>query len=234
MDDLEKFAWSNDAIKQASKLAANATTPRTLYVRRQVLNGKDIQKWAKAQGFKTTLKPSDMHVTIAYSKTPVDWVKIGAAYVPTGLDGKPLTDLIVPEGGPRVIETFGKPGEECVVLAFSSPDLKWRHEWIRDCGAHWSYADYTPHITLTYKKGDVDLGGIEPYQGEIVLGPEIWQEVKSGWSDNLVENKRGKASVQKRNGRGGNGHRKAKRVRNVRAHSHEGKKRRPVRTRYDG
>src|SRR5690606_37655485 len=46
--------------------------PRTLYVRRQVVNWREIAAWAKSQGFKSTLGP-EMHVTIAHSSAAVDW-----------------------------------------------------------------------------------------------------------------------------------------------------------------
>ena len=78
------------------------TTPRSLYVRRDVLNPKDIMKWAKAQGFATVVP--DMHVTVMYSKQPVDWIKVGADEFRSSEDGT----LSIAPGGPRVVERFGK------------------------------------------------------------------------------------------------------------------------------
>jgi phage-related protein (TIGR01555 family) len=48
---------------------ADATRPRSLYVRRDVVNSREIEKWAKSQGFASVIP--DMHVTVLYSKSPV-------------------------------------------------------------------------------------------------------------------------------------------------------------------
>ena len=45
----------------------------SLYVSRPVLNADEIIAWAKSVGFKTTLPAEDMHVTVCYSKEPVNW-----------------------------------------------------------------------------------------------------------------------------------------------------------------
>lgn len=145
--------------------------PRTLYVRRNVLNAKDIIRWAKAQGFETTLPESDLHVTIAFSRQPVDWFKVGTSWSPK---------VEVSAGGPRAMEEFG----EAKVLLFASSDLTWRHDEIREAGASWDHPEYQPHITISY--GDAP-DGVEPYQGPIILGPEIFEEVKEDWQESIVE-----------------------------------------------
>ena len=45
-------------------------------------------------------------------------------------------------------------------------------------GASHDYPDYQPHISLTGEP--VNLDGVEPYRGEIVLGPEVFAEVDEG------------------------------------------------------
>lgn len=144
--------------------AANDAEPRTLYVRRSVKNAADIIVWARGQGFETTLPADAMHVTIAFSRAPVDWMKIGEAWA---------SELKIAAGGPRLMERFG----DATVLLFKASELEWRHEAIREAGASWDHPEYQPHITISYGfKGDLDT--IEPYQGEIVLGPEIFEEVE--------------------------------------------------------
>ena len=110
--------------------AADAA-PRTLYVRRDVLNAAEIIAWAKGQGFTTTLPADDLHVTIAFSRTQIDWMKVGEAW--SFGDGKGR--LTVNPGGPRMMERFG----EATVLLFSSSDLQWRHMAIREAGASWDH-----------------------------------------------------------------------------------------------
>ena len=150
--------------------------PRTLYVYRRVLNAKAIVAWAKRQGFASTLKPSDMHVTIIYSKEPVDWIKAGTEWSRND-DGK----LTIPAGGPRVVEPLGPKG--AVVLHFASNDLIWRHEDImRRTGASWDWDDFQPHITITYEgAADVDFSKIAPFTGKIELGEEVFEAVVEDW-----------------------------------------------------
>ena len=154
---------------------ASDAKPRTLYVHRKVKNAKDIIKWAKSQGLDTTLEADSLHVTIAFSRTPIDWMKIGEAW---------SSELKVAEGGPRLVEKFEGGA---VVLAFKSHELDWRHRSIIEEGASWDWTDYQSHITITYDPGKVKIEEIEPYQGEIVLGPEIFEEVDENWKDKVSE-----------------------------------------------
>lgn len=145
--------------------AANDAAPRTLYVSRKVVNAAEIIRWAKGQGFKTTIPANDLHVTIAYSRTPVDWMKIGEAW---------QSELKLAAGGPRLMEQFG----EARVLLFKASELEWRHEAMESAGASWDHEEYQPHITISYDPGSPDLADVEPYQGEIILGPELFAEVE--------------------------------------------------------
>jgi len=141
--------------------------PRTLYVRRDVVNAAEITAWAVAQGLTDIL--TDLHVTIVYSRTPIDWMKAG-----NGWDGDDKGQITIPPGGPRVVEPLGGI---TAALLFASTTLQWRHESvIREAGASHDFAEYVPHISLT--KAEADLSTVEPYRGKIVLGPEIFEEVK--------------------------------------------------------
>lgn len=152
---------------------------RTLYVSRKVLNAGAIIDWAKAQGFETTLPAEDLHVTVAYSKTPVDWMAVAQAWT-----NKPNGNLTSSAGGPRLVEQFG---EGAIVLLFNNTELTWRHQDILDAGGSWDFPEYQPHITFTYQPGSVDLAQVEPYRGVIELGPEIFEEITPSWSDDLNE-----------------------------------------------
>ena len=148
-----------------SRSATNDATPRTLYVHRRVENASDLIARAKSQGFKNTLPADDMHVTVAYSRTPVDWMAAGEAW-----DEK----VEIASGGPRVMEQFG----EARVLLFASSSLKWRHDQFKEVGASWDHPEYQPHITISYDPDSPDLDNVEPYKGKIVLGPEVFSEVE--------------------------------------------------------
>ncbi|WP_309086404.1 anti-CBASS protein Acb1 family protein [Chelativorans sp.] len=151
---------------QRMQRAANDAAPRTLYVRRDVLNRAEIVRWAKSQGF-TDIVP-DLHVTIAYSREPVDWFKVGTSW---------SEKLEIAVGGPRQIERLGEDGRY-VALLITANELVWRNREIREAGASWDWPEYQPHISIQIG-GDIDLSKVEPYQGRIVLGPEIFEEVKA-------------------------------------------------------
>jgi phage-related protein (TIGR01555 family) len=172
----------NDLAKQnqrQKKLAGDArftdAKPRTLYVRRDLQNAGEFIRWAKSQGFTDIEAAADLHVTIAYSTEAVDWMKVeGDYYAPS--DTKGTGELIVPEGGPRLVEALGDAG--AIVLLFSSTSLQWRHEQIkRDTGATWDYDEFQPHVTITYKGAPPNLDKVVPYRGKLIFGPEIFEEV---------------------------------------------------------
>jgi uncharacterized protein len=178
--DLDQDPEAKAAFADRKKLIANAA-PRTLYVRRDVLNWGDLEKWAKGQGFETTVG-AEMHVTIAYSRQAVDWMKASETW-----SGDENGRLLVAPGGPRVVEPMGDGGAH--VLMFNSSDLKWRHAAIMEIGASWDYPDYQPHVTISYAP-PADLAAVVPYAGAILLGPEIFEEIDDEYRNNLTENAR--------------------------------------------
>lgn len=152
------LAAKNPIIKDAA--------PRTLYVRRDVVNVAEIRKWATAQGF-TDIVP-DLHVTIAYSRTPVDWFSVGQSWSPK---------LEIPAGGPRQMDALG-PDKKYMALLITASELVWRNKEIIEAGATWDWPEYQPHVSIQIG-GNVDLSKVEPYQGKIVLGPEMFEEVRT-------------------------------------------------------
>jgi HK97 family phage portal protein len=149
--------------------------PRTLYVSRKLLNSDEFLAWAMAQGFAPTLASDDLHVTIAYSRSPIDWMRVGEEY-PVD-DGK--GELIVAPGGPRAVEPIGKEG--AVALKFASWALTRRNHEIREAGASWDWPEYQPHVTITDDAARVDLSKVEPFRGPLRFGPEIFQEIDESW-----------------------------------------------------
>lgn len=167
--------------QRPNPIIANDAAPRTLYVQRKLLNTDEFIAWAKSQGFETTTPADDLHVTIAYSRRPVDWMKVGETW--SNSDEGVLT---IAPGGARLVEPLGDKG--AVVLLFNSSELSWRHEAIkRDADASWDFPWYQPHVTITYAGGDLDLTKVEPYRGKLIFGPELFSEVDADWSKKLEE-----------------------------------------------
>jgi hypothetical protein len=140
-------------------------------------NAKDVIAWAKSQGFTSTLAARDMHVTITYSRRAINWFSIDGIW--TG------NELVILPGGPRAVDTIGDGG--AVALHFSADELKWRNREMREAGCSWDYPEYQPHLTLTYEGAPADLSKVEPYQGKLVFGPEIFESIDSDWDDSLNE-----------------------------------------------
>jgi hypothetical protein len=164
---------ANASADQRKRLAANDAAPRTLYIKRKVKNAGAIVAWAKSQGFETPLPADDLHVTIAYSRAPVDWMKVGESWSP---------ELKIGAGGPRLMEQFGK----ATVLLFTANELRWRNEAVTAAGGSWEHSEYQPHISISYGfTGDIST--VQPYQGEIVLGPELFAEVKEDGAKDVAK-----------------------------------------------
>ncbi len=153
--------------------AEDAAKPKTLYVRRPLKNAADVVAWARKAGFSKTLTPADMHVTLAHSKTPVDWSKITPDATMTAAD----------DGSARSIEKLGDKG--AVVLRFTADNLSKRWKDLKDAGAVWDFPSYKPHVTLTYEGADIDLSKIKPFSEPLEFGPEIFEEVDEGWADKI-------------------------------------------------
>ncbi|MGE7415456.1 anti-CBASS protein Acb1 family protein [Methylobacterium tarhaniae] len=156
------------------RAALGDAAPRTLYVSRKLKNGDDLLAWARSQGFADLMPAGELHVTIAYSRTAIDWMKVGQTW-----NGE---ELKIAAGGPRLVERFG----EATVLLFASDELRWRHQEIREAGASWDHPEYQPHVTFTWNAGDVDVAEVEPYNGPLVFGPEIFEPVDEGWRASLT------------------------------------------------
>jgi hypothetical protein len=170
----------NGKAPQAGGRAQKAAA-KTLYVTRRLKNTAEVRTWAKAQGFGSTIKPTDMHVTIAFSQEPVDWDDVGDSF-----------DIIrVPGADNRTVEPLGDKG--AVVLRFQSEELTKRWQQIKDVGASWDYTGYKPHVTISYSGAPADLSSVQPYAGELIFGPEQFAEIEDDWADHISELEVGKA-----------------------------------------
>jgi hypothetical protein len=174
--DQDKVKNDNDnPLEKAIALAAS--DPRPLYVYRRLKNAKEVIAWAKSQGFTSTLSARDMHVTVTYSRRAVNWFAINGMWSAGTCE--------IPPGGPRAVDKLGDAG--AVVLHFSSGELVWRNKEMREAGCSWDYPEYQPHLTLSYDGAPDDLATVEPYQGKLVFGPEIFEPIDEDWDEGTTE-----------------------------------------------
>lgn len=141
---------------------------KTLYVNRPLLNVDEFVSWAKNAGFKNTLKEKDFHATIAFSKKAVNWDVF-----------HPQNNKITISGGKRTVSPLGDEG--AVVLKFESTELYKRWKEFLTGGCSWDYDSYQPHVSITYDGSSIDLKKIEPYNGKLIFGPEVFKEVDLNW-----------------------------------------------------
>jgi len=139
---------------------------RSLYLSRDVLNKSDFMGWAREQGL--SIDAESLHVTIAYSKTPANWFALPKQF---------QENIVIESESMRLIEKFDGGA---VVLAFKDSRLERRNRQTLSAGFTTTYPDYQAHITLFWTQDEsFDISSIEAYKGEIVLGHEIFQEIKS-------------------------------------------------------
>lgn len=165
------------------KASFAADDPRPLYVYRPLTteSAEELLAWARDEGFTELMRPEDLHVTIAYSTRPVNWMKMGGFW---GW-GPDTSEHLVPYGGPRLVDRIGPDG--AVALHFFSGHLNQRNREMRDAGCSWDFLDYLPHITFTYWPGDVDLTKVKPFRGELRFGPEVFEPIQKDWEDQIRE-----------------------------------------------
>jgi len=145
---------------------------KTLYVSRKVTNAVEIAKHFRAQGV-NVMPASELHVTIIYSRQPVDWFAVPQTWQET---------VEYPEGGARAMENFGR---DAFVLRIPPGELGWRHDQLKEAGASSDYPDFKPHITIS-NTFDGDPGDVEPWTGRIMLGPEIFEEIEDETARSLI------------------------------------------------
>jgi hypothetical protein len=141
----------------------------SLYVQRKVENAGTIIAFYEKQGLQNLEPASELHVTLIYNRTEVDWDNLTETY----------HDKLRILSGPRFMERFGM-NRDYLVLRFAASELRWRNEELRESigGGDSEFKEYRPHITIA--KGltaDVDITLIEPYLGVIVLSPEIFETI---------------------------------------------------------
>lgn len=140
-----------------------------IYINRPLINGSKLSAYAEALGLKNVVIPVEMHVTLAYSRDPVNWES--PAFIPD-----PTT--VVVEAGRREIKRFDGGA---VVMVFESKLFQQRWARFVLAGASWDYADYSPHVTLAYDD-ETDLSGMLPYTRPLKFGPERRQVIGVEWS----------------------------------------------------
>lgn len=168
--------------KQGGVWVKKARGAMPMYGYRPVMNAESLIEWAKSQGLTKSLAADDMHVTVVYSR---DGYIVNEYAEPSHTS---FYGNLVVRGGKRSVSPLGDKG--AVVLKIESIDLT--QEWLehRRMGASYDYESYIPHVTITYDSGVIDPSKIEPYMGDIVLGPLRLEALKTDYKPDMVEIKK--------------------------------------------
>jgi len=169
--------WDYDD-KSKTKKASGA---EPIYMYRPVMNAEQIHEWAAAQGFTSALPLDDLHVTVVFSKAAFSADLSRVAEV----NGTVHYHNIVVRGGKRAVVPLGDEG--AVVLKIQSDELQYEHLMFRQMGASWDFQEYTPHISITYQGRDLPIADMQPFVGDIVLGPLRAKPMNTNWDSEIVE-----------------------------------------------
>ena len=163
----------------------------SLYVSRPLLNGDEVARHFVDQGLRSTLDSAEMHITVVYSRQPLQWEK-----VPLAED-----ELILPPmrgargtGKHAVDRQVEKLGEHGVIVLILSPlqseegvSLIRRWQEYRNAGASHDYANFTAHITVSYAGDEIDVSNIKPFPGILRFGPEVRKPIKTDWKPDMTK-----------------------------------------------
>ena len=135
---------------------------KPLYCSRKLLKSDEFVNWMIVNNIIDKIDADDLHLTVAYSSVPVDADDICIdKYM-----------LLVPKNGRR-LKLFGNS----LVLTVNSNYLDNRWNYYLEKGCSWDFPEYQPHISLSYNYKTFPTN-IEPFEGDILLGPEILEYLK--------------------------------------------------------
>ena len=117
------------------------------------------------------LEPSEFHSTVMFSRK----------YIPTF---EALGEIPGWSGTFTKFDIFPSDAEKALVLKYDCHELSERFDQIiKKYDATWDHKSFTPHITLSYNIGDLDISQLPKYDGPIVIITEFNNDLDLGWSD---------------------------------------------------
>lgn len=144
--------------------------PLGTYAALKVLDpgNEQLEQYIKSNAIPNPLAKHKRHVTLLYSRK----------YLP-GFVPEPDLKWIARPIHFDVFESRSKDKiTRCLVLKLSAPGLEARfRKLMSEHDATYDFPTYTPHITLSYDIGGMDIGALPPIQQEIILGAEYSEDL---------------------------------------------------------
>lgn len=138
-----------------------------------------IEAYMRETRIPNMLDKEKLHSTLLYSRKHCPDYQPNEKLSLTGKpDGFVVWNTQAPEGSDR-------DTTRCLVLKYECPELVDRHFQLRhEHGATHDFPDYTPHITLSYDIGDMDvdqLPDISKFLSQIELAHEYQEDLDLDW-----------------------------------------------------
>lgn len=121
---------------------------------------KEISKFFEDAGIPDLIAPSEYHVTVMYAPE------------------QDLADFDIKEDvGSQTAkfaayDLFGED-KDCLVMKLDSKGLHEIHDTLAAMGMKYTYPEYSPHLTLSYKAGDVDISTLPEPEFEFHFQPDL-------------------------------------------------------------
>lgn len=144
-----------------------------------------VRKYIEENDIPKPVNVDKLHTTLLYSRKHLPNYEAAGEY-DEPMVGKPV-ELVV-------WETQGDENREpanCLVLKYDCPELVARHKKLmKEHGATFDYVEYTPHITLSYDIGTMDidkLSDVKKAIPKINIVEEYKEDLKLDWAHKAHE-----------------------------------------------
>lgn len=132
------------------------------------------------------LDKEKLHTTLLYSRKHCPNYEPADSVSYTGTPGGfEVWNTNPPEGSDSAVS-------RCLVMKYDCPELIQRHKDLREeHGATHDYPEYTPHITLSYDIGDIDVNrfpDIRKHVSQINIVKEYKEELDLDWAASKGKN----------------------------------------------
>lgn len=135
-----------------------------------------LEQYNKDNGIPNPLKRNKMHATVLYSR------KYCPAY---GAPGKYSEPVLARTDNFEVFTSTSSDGEvsRCLVVKLDCQYLQLRHSTLMHIhSATYDHPHYTPHITLSYNIGDLDISTLPELSVDVEIVEEYGMDLDLDWA----------------------------------------------------
>lgn len=137
-----------------------------------------LQKFMKEHKIPNPIGHDKIHTTLLYSR------KFLPNFKPRGMLERPIkANFSSYDVWKTTSEDPDREPWNCLVMRLECPDLEKLHKkYMDEHQAEYDYAEYHPHITLSYNIGDLDIKHLPRYTGKLVIVEEYGEDLNLDWT----------------------------------------------------